>query len=429
MKETVLQFGTGNFLRAFLGDFMETLHEKGLYDGNIVIVSPTDSKQVKLLNEAGGRYRLVTRGSQNGETVNTAKEIGCVSRAVNPYRDFAAFLEIAKNPDLRFVVSNTTEAGIAFDPGCGFGDAPAASFPGKLTRFLYTRWEAGLPGLVLLPCELIDNNASLLKEYVLRYARLWELPEAFTAWIETENAFCNTLVDRIVTGYPEDAAALFPEDKLLDVCEPYHFWAIEGDFERELPLRAAGLNVIWAQDISFYKKRKVRILNGAHTSMVFPALLLGLQTVGDCMKDPLTRAFLERYLYGCALPLLGDTEENRAFAKAVTERFENPFLKHKLTSIALNSVSKFKARVLPTMLEWKEAYGEYPPTAALSLQALIAYYKTRAVTDVPEQAEFIKTHTVPEILANTDLWGADLSDVPAVDVTDIRKAMAWSISY
>ncbi len=426
MKETILQFGTGNFLRAFLGDFIETLHAKGLYDGNIVIVSPTDSKNVDKINAASGRYHLVLRGRQGGETVNEAKEIRCVSRAVNPYRDFDLFLEIAKNPDLRFAVSNTTEAGIAFDPACRLTDAPAASFPAKLTQLLYARWQTQLPGLVMLPCELIDRNADFLKQYVLQYTDLWGLPAEFRRWVETENEFCNTLVDRIVTGYAADAAEAFPGDALTDVAEPYHFWAIEGDHEAELPLQKAGLNVIWAPDISAYKKRKVRILNGAHTAMVFPALLAGMETVGDCMRDPGIRAFLENYLHTCALPMLGDTPENRAFAAAVLERFENPFLQHKLKSIALNSVSKFRVRVLPTALDWKAAHGEYPAPVRVALAALIGYYKTHEVTDVPAHAAYIRTHTADQILANTELWGTDLSDMEIPEITDIRKAMQWS---
>ena len=429
MKETILQFGTGNFLRAFLGDFIQTLHEKGLYDGHIVIVSPTDSRNVDRINAAGGRYHLVLRGKQDGRTVNEAKRITCVSRAVNPYRDFDLFLELAKNPDLRFAVSNTTEAGIAFDPACRLTDAPAASFPGKLTQLLYARWQAKLPGLVMLPCELIDRNADFLKQYVLQYVDLWGLPEDFKRWVAAENEFCNTLVDRIVTGYDPDAAAAFPGDALTDVAEPYHFWAVGGNHEAELPLQKAGLNVIWTPDVDACKKRKVRILNGAHTAMVFPALLAGMETVGDCMRDPGIRAFLETYLNTCALPMLGDTPENRAFAGAVLERFENPFLRHKLTSIALNSVSKFTVRVLPTALDWKALHGEWPAPARVALAALIAYYKTHDVTDVPAHAAFIKAHTVPEILANTDLWGADLSDTELPETGDIRKAMQWSLPY
>ncbi len=435
MKETIMQFGTGNFLRAFAGDFIDRLHRAGLYDGGVVIVSPTDSANVARINAQSGRYHLLLRGVAEGATVNECREIGCVTRAVNPYMDFEGYLALADSPDLRFVISNTTEAGIAFDGTCRQTDRPAASFPAKLTQWLYRRWQKGLPGVAILACELIDRNADLLKEYVLRYAALWQTEPAFADWVREENRFCNTLVDRIVTGRPEDAADWERQngpDALLDAAEPYHFWAIEGDFESELPLRRAGLNVIWTDDISFYKKRKVRVLNGAHTSMVFPALLAGIETVGDCLKDEQLNAYLQACLFRYILPVLGETEENLAFAAAVLERFANPFIRHKLTSIALNSVSKWSVRVMPTLLEYRERFGVYPKPLALSLAALIRYYRTHEVTDAPGNAAFLREHDLPEILANAALWGSDLSDLlaplkEAYAIEDIREAVVWSL--
>ncbi|MBQ6065508.1 MAG: tagaturonate reductase [Clostridia bacterium] len=435
MKETILQFGTGNFLRAFAGDFIDRLNRAGLYDGNIVIVSPTDSANVARINAQGGRYHLLLRGVAAGETVDECREIGCVTRAVNPYRDFDAYLSLAESPDLRFIISNTTEAGIAFDETCRLTDRPAASFPAKLTQWLYRRWQKGLPGVVVLACELIDRNADLLKDYVLRYAALWATGPAFAAWLEAENAFCNTLVDRIVTGRPEDAAdweLVNGPDALLDAAEPYHFWAIEGDHESELPFRKAGLNVIWTDDISFYKKRKVRVLNGAHTSMVFPALLAGIETVGDCLKDEQLNAFLQACLFRYILPVLGETEENLAFTRAVLERFANPFIRHQLTSIALNSVSKWSVRVLPTLLEYRERFGVVPKPPVLSLAALIRYYRTHEVADAPGNAAYLREHGLPDILANAALWGTDLSALlepleEAYHIEDIREAIAWSL--
>ncbi|MBQ7637479.1 MAG: tagaturonate reductase [Clostridia bacterium] len=437
MKETILQFGTGNFLRAFICDFINTLNDKGLYDGKIVIVSPTNSKNVDIINYSGPAYHLVLRGVRDGEPKEELKEINSVSRAVNPYADFGAFLDIAKKPDLRFVVSNTTEAGIAFDPSCRFEDAPAASFPGKLTQLLYCRWREGLSGLVILPCELIDKNADALREYLLKYASLWELPEEFINWIEKENVFCNTLVDRIVTGYPDDAekwnAVYGKEDPLLDTAELYHFWAIDGSFENELPLQKAGLNVVWTNDVPYYKKRKVRLLNGAHTSMVFPALLAGKESVIDCMEDADIKTFLEACLHEIVLPVIGETSENISFANSVTERFSNPFIKHRLKSIALNSVSKFSVRVLPTMLEYKEKFGAYPKPMILSLCALIKYYKSNDISDLPENVDFIRNRSLSEILDNSDLWGTSLDDMgPDVfecfAIENIREAFKWSLS-
>ncbi|MBQ6119411.1 MAG: tagaturonate reductase, partial [Clostridia bacterium] len=419
----------------FAGDFIDRLHRAGLYDGDIVIVSPTDSANVARVNAQDGRYHLLLRGVAEGATVNECRAIGCVTRAVNPYQDFEGYLALAESPDLRFVISNTTEAGIAFDGTCRLTDRPAASFPAKLTQWLYRRWQKDLPGVAVLACELIDHNADLLREYVLRYAALWGTDAAFAEWVRKENRFCNTLVDRIVTGRPEDAADWEREngpDALLDAAEPYHFWAIEGDFEDELPLRRAGLNVIWTDDISFYKKRKVRVLNGAHTSMVFPALLAGIETVGDCLKDEQLNAFLQACLFRYILPVLGETEENLAFAAAVLERFANPFIRHKLTSIALNSVSKWSVRVMPTLLEYRERFGSSPRPLVLSLAALIRYYRTHEVADAPGNAAFLREHELPEILANAALWGTDLSALleplkEAYEIQDVRKAIAWSL--
>ena len=435
MKETILQFGTGNFLRAFAGDFIDRLHRVGLYDGGIVIVSPTDSANVARINAQGGRYHLLLRGVAEGATVDECRAINCVTRAVNPYADFEAYLALADNPDLRFVISNTTEAGIAFDEACRLTDRPAAAFPAKLTQWLYRRWQKGLPGVVILACELIDHNADLLRDYVLRYAALWQTEAAFADWVRGANRFCNTLVDRIVTGRPADAAEWERDngpDALLDAAEPYHFWAIEGDFENELPLRRAGLNVIWTDDISFYKKRKVRVLNGAHTSLVFPALMAGMETVGDCLKDEQLNAFLQACLYRYILPVLGETEENLAFAAAVLERFANPFIRHQLTSIALNSVSKWAVRVMPTVLEYKERFGSYPRPMLVSLAELVRYYRTHEVTDAPGVQAFMREYRLPQILANTAFWGTDLSDMlkPLEDAYHqhtIREAIAWSL--
>ncbi len=437
--ETILQFGTGNFLRAFADDFLDRMNRLGLYDGKAVIVSPTDSAAVGKINAQSGRYHLLLRGIGEAGEVRELREISSVTRAVNPYRSFDEFLTLAKNADLRIIISNTTEAGIAFDETCRFDDAPPASFPGKLTRFLFERYRCGLPGFLLLPCELIDENGVRLRECVEQYIGLWDLPDPFRRWVAEENVFCSTLVDRIVTGFPAaDAAELFEEiggeDALLDTAEPYHLWVIEGDFEQELPLKKAGVNVIWTRDAAPYKKMKVRILNGLHTSMVFPGLLAGLETVADCMGDRDLRPFIERVLTKRILPTLPDDEAIRAFAEAVTRRFENPYLHHKLRSIALNSVSKFTVRVLPTAEDCIAAKGAVPKEFALSLAALIEYYKTNEVADDPKAARFIRENDAAAILKNTALWGRDLSSfLPAVEECgeilrrDAREAIRWSI--
>jgi len=260
----------------------------------------------------------------------------------------------------------------------------------------------------------------------------------FKNWIENENHFCNTLVDRIVTGYPKDEAdqlnkQIGYEDKLLDTAEIFHLWVIEGDFEQELPLNKAGFNVVWTDDVSPYKKRKVRILNGAHTSMVLAAHLYGLKTVRECMNDINISAFLKHCIFEEIVPVLGETQADIDFANAVLERFSNPFIAHQLLSIALNSVSKFKVRVLPTILEYQEQYGHYPKGLLFSLAALIAFYKTDDAKDDKGIMEFMKNATVEDILSNTDLWGKDLSDMKSeiqqyldiISEKSMKEAIQW----
>ncbi len=441
MKETVIQFGTGNFLRGFFDYFLDVMNEKDIYDGKAVIVKPTNRGNVDAFKEQNCKYNLYLRGIENGKEVCEHREIQSVSRVVDPYADFDAYLKLAHNPDFRFIVSNTTEAGIAFDENCNFADTPALSFPGKFTQLLYERFKSGLKGFVILPCELIDNNADNLKACILKYVDLWNLGDDFQTWLENENTFCNTLVDRIVTGFPKnEAEELFKEigyeDKLLNTGEIFHLWVIEGDFESELPLKKAGLNAVWTTDVKPYKKMKVRILNGAHTSMVFPALLSGIGTVGECLKDELISEFLSVNLNKYILPVLGSTDEAKAFADAVIERFKNPYIHHLLKSIALNSVSKFSVRVLPTMLDYKNSFGEIPKTIAVSLAALIAYYKSNDISDDAKAVEFIRSNGFEAILSNQNLWSEDLTSFTEIVKTayekitteGIRKAIKWSLS-
>ncbi len=441
MKETIIQFGTGNFLRGFADYFIDVLNEKNMYDGKIVVVKPTNRGSLDAFTSQDCIYNLYLRGIENGNEVCEKREIHSINRVVDPYGDYGSYLELAHNPDIRFIISNTTEAGIEFDESCSFTDLPALSFPGKLTQLMYERFKSGLCGFVFLPCELIDNNGTELKECVLKYAKLWKLGSDFAAWIENENTFCNTLVDRIVTGYPASEAEKLNkeigyEDKLLDTGEIFHLWVIEGSFENELPLVSAGFNVIWTDDVSPYKKMKVRVLNGAHTSMVFPALLCGIETVGDCLKDEQISTFLDTNLNRYILPILGETLETKSFADSVIERFKNPYIRHMLTSIALNSVSKYCVRVLPTLLEYKEAYGEVPKTLALSLAALINYYKKNDISDSEYAVDYIKKNDLQAILKNESLWGCDLTDIAdvtekayeAINTSGIREAIAWSLS-
>ena len=440
MKETVIQFGAGNFLRGFADYFLEILNEKGLYDGKAVVLQSHTKGTGEALKEQNCVYNLFLRGIENKKEICRRTEIHSISRTLNPEKDFSAFLELAHNSDFRFVISNTTEAGIVYEP-CTFGSDAPKTFPAKLARLLFERYNAGLGGFIILACELIDNNGTALFECVLRHAKDWNLPEDFCLWLKNENKFCNTLVDRIVTGFPKDEAEeLFKEigtrDMLLNTAEIYHLWVIEGNFENELPLKKAGFNVVWADDVAPYKKRKVRVLNGAHTSMVFPAMLCGTETVGECLKDDVINSYLQKCLFGCILPVLGETKENLDFANAVLERFANPYIHHLLKSISLNSISKFSVRVLPSAIDYREKFGQYPMPLMLSLAALIQYYKTQNPSDDAKKIEFIKNSAVEDILKNESLWGADLSDMlpevnqclRTINDSGMKEAIKWIIS-
>lgn len=437
MKETVIQFGEGNFLRGFFDCFLDVMNKNGLYDGKAVVVQPRAGGKCTLLNEQECKYNLYLRGIENGEVTQEHHFIESVSRGIDPYRSFDEYMALADNPDFRFVVSNTTEAGIEFDESCGFDDKPCKSFPAKLTQLLYRRYKNGMQGLIFLPCELIDNNGDELKSCVLKYAEHWDLESGFAEWINSENIFANTLVDRIVTGYPNDETAeKHPDDKFLDTAEIFHLWVIEGNFEDEIPLKKAGFNVVWTDNVKPYKKTKVRILNGAHTSMVTGALLSGIETVGECMNDETVSAYLNKCMAEEILPTIGETEENIRFAKAVFDRFRNPFIKHKLRSIALNSVSKFSVRVLPTILEYKEQNWKYPKTLAMSLAYLIYFYKNDIPDDSQTVIESMKNGSISEILSSSDLWQCDISDMTEtvtehynkIDELGAKGAMKWILS-
>lgn len=389
--EKVLQFGEGNFLRAFADYFIDVLNEKTGFGGKVVAVQPRPKRApitvAEHLNNQDGLYTLYLRGFENGQKVNDRRIISCISRCLNAYADYEELMKCAENPALRYIISNTTEAGIVYDPSCSFTDTPALSFPGKLTQFLYRRFELfGAEhgkGFVLLPCELIDNNGKALKECVLNYAAQWNLPEAFLTWLETENTFCSTLVDRIVTGYPTAEADSLNEqngyeDKLLNTGETFGFWAIEGPdwLKNELPFEQAGLPVLITDNHKPYKQRKVRILNGAHTSMVLGAYLAGQTIVRDCMNDEVICQFMNKAIYEEIIPTLTlPTEELFGFAASVTDRFKNPFIDHSLLAIALNSTSKWKARVLPTVKDFIAKTGAVPKCLTTSFALYAAFYR------------------------------------------------------
>lgn len=413
-KETVIQFGEGGFLRGFVDYFFQKMKDQGLFNGSVVVVQPIEKGMCDVLEKQNCEYNLFLRGIENGEVVDEHTHIDIISRCINPYTNYTDYIRLAENPDFRFIVSNTTEAGIVFEPDNKFTDSPAVSFPGKLTQLLYRRFQLGLNGFIVLSCELIDHNGEELEKCCLKYAKLWDLGADFITWLKTQNDFCSTLVDRIVTGFPRDEHQALCErigqpDDMMDTAEIFHLWVIRGQHEDELPLQKAGFHVIWTDNVDPYKKRKVRILNGAHTSMVLAAHLYGLETVGECLKDEKVSAVLKKCIFDEIIPTIGDNEDNRKFGAAVLERFSNPFIKHLLLSIALNSVAKFKARVLPTILEYNEKFGRYPQILTFSLAALIAFYRTDAADDGEDIIAFMRTAAVADILKKEEYWGQDLT--------------------
>ncbi len=418
LTERVLQFGEGNFLRGFVDWMFDRLNKENGGDFGVVVVQPINAGPVvDFLNEQDGLYDLYLRGLQNGEKVEETRVVECITRGINPYTHTDEFFECALNPDLRYIVSNTTEAGIEYKPGQSADDFENNTFPGRLTMFLKKRFDAGLPGFVLLPCELIDKNGAVLKSCVMKYADDFGFGEEFKKWIDEENVFTSTLVDRIVTGYPRDTAKQMEEeyghlDNVINTAEIFHLWVIEGDkkYAEELPFTKIGLNVIWTDDVTPYKKRKVRILNGAHTMSVLAARLAGLETVGEMMNDDDFMAYINKGLFDEIIPVLDlPKEELESFANAVIERFKNPFIKHYLLSIALNSVSKYKVRVLPSLLEYKEKFGKVPAVLTFGLAALIEFYRGDEANDDAAVMEYMKTADVADILKRSDYWDADLS--------------------
>ncbi len=408
----VLQFGEGGFLRGFIDWMIKKMNDSGEFNSNVVVVQPIANGLCDILNSQNGLYTHIIRGSEGTETTL----IDVIDSCINPYEDYDAYLNLAKNKDLRFIVSNTTEAGITFDDTDKFDGTLPKSFPAKLTVLMYERFKNNLNGFILLPCELIDRNGDKLKQTVLQYANLWNLGSDFKSFIENDNVFCNTLVDRINTGYPKDEIIELPyEDKMLNTSEFFHLFVIETDYdlEKEMPFSKAGLNVIVTKDaLERYRTRKVRILNGSHTSIVPYALLLGLETVGDCMENEKVKSFLSKCLFEEIIPTLDlPKDELTGYAKSVLVRFSNPYIKHYLMSIALNSVSKFVVRVLPSIKVYKERFGKYPKNLVFGFSKLIEFYKVGTPNDAPEIIEVMKNSSLKDILKNSTLWGEDLSDL------------------
>lgn len=440
--EKILQIGEGNFLRAFADYLVDVMNEKNLFSGSVVLCQPIERGLCEEINEQNGLYTLVLRGVENGEVVEKSQIIESVSRCVNPYNDLNSFLDIAKNPELKIIISNTTEAGIVYSQNDKFDDILNATYPGKLTKFLYERFLCFKAdkekGFLILPVELIENNGTNLKKCVLKYIELWSLGDEFKSWVSESSYFSNTLVDRIVTGFPKDDAEeiyknLGYRDSLLDTAEPFFFWAVEIDQKwREIfPADKSGLDVVFCDDISSYKTRKVRILNGAHTVSVLGAFLSGHNIVLEMMNDEKFNSFIINTIDEEIIPFIDLPEkEKNDFKNAVIERFKNPFIKHKLTDISLNSVSKFKARCLPSIID-NVNNNKFPKKLFFGLACLIVfyngefengrYYGTRGsekyeIRDNITVLEFIcdsykNENFVELILSNKEFWGVDLTEI------------------
>ena len=444
--EKIIQFGEGNFLRAFIDWIVWKTDQKTDFNASVVVVQPIDKGLVDVLNEQEGLYHLNLQGIDEGKPVDSVDMIDVISRGINPYRDFEDYLKLAEQPEIRFVISNTTEAGIAFDPACKFDDKPALSYPGKLVQLLYHRFETFRgdmgKGLIIFPCELIFENGKHLKECIRQYIQLWNLGEEFSQWFENACGVYSTLVDRIVPGYPKDTADQLKErtgfdDKLLDKAEIFHLWVIEAPQEiaDEFPADKAGLHVLFVPSEAPYHERKVTLLNGPHTVLSPVGYLSGLDTVRECCEDEVVGKFVNKVMYEELMETLNlPKDELRKFADDVKDRFVNPYVKHFVTSIMLNSFPKFRTRDLPGIKTYLERKGKLPQGLVFGLAAIATYYKggKRGEDDiVPNDDPRIMAtleglwstgsfRTVAEgVLADEFIWGENLNLIPGL--TDLLE--------
>ena len=444
----ILQIGDGNFLRAFVDWMVDVTNGAGLFNGEVIMAQPLERGIADLMKAQGNLFTVLLRGVQNGEQVQSKRIVSCVKDTLNPYSQWGAMLATMQDPSLRFVVSNTTEAGIAYVEEALVDGTCPANFPAKVTALLLARFKAfggsAQSGLVFLPCELIEANGSKLRTYVLQFAEAWKLPAEFVAWVEEHNIFCNTLVDRIVPGFPAaEAEALYAEsgyiDPLMVAAEPFLLWVIEGParLAEELPLHKAGLDVVWTDDLQPYRTRKVRILNGAHTASSLAAFCSGLDTVRSMTEDPVVSKYLNTVMFDEIVPFVPLPDaERRAYAETIMERFANPHIRHELISIALNSVSKWQVRVLPTVKDYVAKHGKAPVGLSFSLAALLNFYhgafvangdyegqRQGAAYPIRDNADLLAimnaawqdagdiSKVATSLLADTRLWGEDLTKV------------------
>ena len=435
----ILQYGEGNFLRTFVDVYFDALNKSGVGEYGVSIVKPITFGTLERFEKQNNKYHIVLRGVKDGKDVEDVYKIDSLINVIDPFVDADSYYALAKDPELKIIVSNTTEAGICFNGNDTFDGFETITYPAKLTKFLFERFNAGLDGVYLLPVELIDNNADELKKCVDKYIELWNLSVAFKEWNDSQNYYCNTLVDRIVSGYPRDvetkahlAELIGEEDDLVSVGEPFGLWAVEkkGDIENYIKEGEHNIEVVLTTDIKYYKKRKVRVLNGSHTNLVPAGLLLGATTVFDCMKDERLSAFVENTLTEEINPFVSDDlAATTVFADSIKSRFLNPYLNHQLISISLNSISKWRARVLPSFKDYYEAYGKLPKNLVIGFSYLMAlysgitekdgkYYVTLGgkeieyKDDLPYLQYFADKKAISGFMSNEEIWGENLMQYP-----------------
>ncbi len=450
--ERIVQFGEGNFLRCFVDWIIQKMNDCTDFNSSVVVVQPIERGMVDWLNGQDCMYHVNLQGRLSGEVVNSIDRIDCISRAINPYSQNRAFLALAEQPELRFVISNTTEAGITFDPTCHLADTPASSYPGKLTQLLYHRYRtfngAADKGLIIMPCELIFLNGHHLKECIQQYISLWRNDlgadyEGFSRWFETSCHVCATLVDRIVPGFPRKEITdiwkrISYEDNLVVQGEAFHLWVIEHpdnmtaeELKAEFPAAKAGLNVMIVDSEEPYHERKVTLLNGPHTVLSPVAYLSGIDIVRDALQDPVIGQFIHRVQIDELMHTLNLPEDQlRQFAEDVLERFNNPYVDHQVTSIMLNAFPKYATRDLPGLKTYLNRYRHLPQCLVMGLAAIVEYYKggTRAdgapitPNDAPETVELLHnlwatgniTHVARGVLAADMVWHEDLNQIPGL---------------
>lgn len=433
----ILQFGSGNFLRGFADWMLQELNRKMDFGAGVAVVQSISRGE--LLQSQEGVFTVILKGIRDDEFVSEFVKVDVIQRIVNPAEDFKSFLDEGINPDLQFIISNTTEAGIQFSSEDMDVNTLATSFPGKLTQLLYYRFSNKLnSSLVVLPTELIEQNGEQLKSIILKYAQHWSLPSEFTFWLNANITFCNTLVDRIVSGFPKKPREqVFDElgykDELVVEAEWFHLWVIEGPrwIAEVLPFRKAGFNVIFTHDSKPYRERKVRILNGAHTSMAIIGQIIGLQSVREAIDSPVLGKFLRRLIYDEIIPhIWGDLNELEKYADEVINRFRNPAIDHKLVAISQQSFSKIKVRVLPSLIDDLERNGHVPERLSLVLASFLFYYrgagdgKKFVLKDTEDIIELMETawaktdssesqiFDLCKHVLGQPIWGADLHKYP-----------------